>query len=192
MNNEILTSNSATTPLTSDTSSPKKPVNKKLIIAIIAALVLVGAGLAVYFLVIKPNSSSSSSQVNPEETSQIDPNTAPAEIEIVWGEDETDSSGEAYVAYQESIVNGTGYSEAEKFTAILSLANYDISIERFAAAEERLLAINVSSLSTEDTYRYYSVLTHLYEQSGDTQKRDEYNALSVEYRNRLIAESSEE
>ncbi|MBQ6320838.1 hypothetical protein IJI17_01275 [Candidatus Saccharibacteria bacterium] len=192
MNNEILTSNSATTPLTGDASSPKKPVNKKLIIAIIAALVLVGAGLAVYFLVIKPNSSSSSSQVNPEETSQIDPNTAPAEIEIVWGEDETDSSGEAYVAYQESIVNGSGYSEAEKFTAILSLANYDISIERFAAAEERLLAINVSSLSTEDTYRYYSVLTHLYEQSGDTQKRDEYNALSVEYRNRLIAESSEE
>ena len=192
MNNEILTSNSATTPLTGDASSPKKPVNKKLIIAFIAALVLVGAGLAVYFLVIKPNSSSSSSQVNPEETSQIDPNTAPAEIEIVWGEDETDSSGEAYVAYQESIVNGSGYSEAEKFTAILSLANYDISIERFAAAEERLLAINVSSLSTEDTYRYYSVLTHLYEQSGDTQKRDEYNALSVEYRNRLIAESSEE
>ena len=169
--------------------APKTSNNKKLIIIIAAAVLLIAAAIAVYFLVIKKPTTSDDTSSG--EVSEIDPNTPAAEVEVVWGDEEEDNSGEAYVARLEEVISSSASAE-EKFDAQLSLANYDIAVENFSAAEVRLLALDTSNFSTEDYFRYYNVLTHLYEESGDTAKRDEYNALSVEYRNRLIAEEGGE
>ncbi len=193
-NNEILTSNPAApvapteVPLTGGVSASKKPINKKLILVIAAVVLLLGVAAAVYFLVIKPNSSKSATGAGTsDDASQIDPSVPAAAVEVMWTDEEADNSGDRYIEYQEEIINGSASAD-EKFTAQLVLANYNIAIRNFDAAEERLLSLDTSDFSTEDFFRYYNVLTHLYDESGDNAKRDEYNALSVEYRNRLITE----
>ncbi len=188
MNNESVFDAAPSTgvPLTSGKNKPA--VDKKLIIIIssIVGALIIGA---VIFMIIRNTSHTQPASLDDNTTSQISPSTPAAEVEISWGTEETDNSGEAYAAHQQAIISGSSYDAAEKFDAILSMASYEITNENYAAAETWLRSVNVSTLSTEDAFRYYNVMTRLYDVSGDAAKRDEYTALATEYRNRLVSGS---
>jgi len=173
-------------------STPARPAkdSKKLLLIIAAAVVVLAIAAVLLFVVFRVQDRSGSSAPADDSTSAADENVQEAEMEVVWGAEGTDNSGDAYVAYQESILNSSSSSAKEKFDAILSLANFEITIEDFTAAESRLLSLNTSNFSVEDSFRFYNVLTRLYEVKGDVENRDKYSALATEYRNLLISESS--
>lgn len=158
----------------------KLKAHKKLILIILGAVLLIGAGVGGYFIW----RHSSAQNSTPQEEEVV---ITPVEKEIVWGGDEVASTGAAYVAYQESIANNSDLPAADVLDAKFNLASYYITSKDYEAAESILLALDLTQFSTEDFYRYYNSLTRLYGEWGKTEERDKNNALATEYRNLLQA-----
>lgn len=143
-------------------------------IAIIGVLVVGGAAAGVYFL------------------SQ---NRGGGENETSEGEDvpegETSEMGEVYtteeyIAKQEALIGGSEAGDA--FIAKLDLAGYYVTLEEYDKAGEIMFGITTEGLSTEQSFRYYNVLSRYYEAIGDTEKRDAALALAADYRNKMQLE----
>lgn len=154
-----------------------------LIIGIVLAVALLGvAGYFVY----------QSLQPKGDEIPEPEEITEEVEAEPLWGADEEDNSGEAYVAYQQSVISNAESTSEDIFDAQLSIANYYITVDQFTDAEALMTSLDTTNFSTEQFFRYYNVMTRLYDRLEDTTKRDEYNALATDYRNKLQAESVQE
>lgn len=90
-------------------------------------------------------------------------------------------TGEEYLDYLEITISDPATTPSELYTAKLELANYYASLGDYTAAEQTMTAIDTSNFSGDDYYRYYSVLSHIYEESGDTDKYNEAVALRDQY-----------
>ncbi|MBQ3275205.1 hypothetical protein IJH46_02160 [Candidatus Saccharibacteria bacterium] len=169
-------------PINND--QPKKN-NKKLFI-IIGAVLLV-AGIAVATVLLLNRGSNNDGQTEGGDTEILAPEGETAEV-IELEESFEGNGGEAsFVDYQTSLINSDNAEDS--FDARLDLSSYYISVQDFAAAEPLLVGLDTSGFTTEQFYRYYNVMTRYYDGLGDTAKRDEYTALSAQYRNLLQQEA---
>ena len=147
---------------------PKKPQgSNRLPLLIAGAALLVGIGIALFFIFRKP--------AEPETPTQEEPTD---ELEVVWSPSEgsTDPSQEFYEHHQ-SIINNPETTSGEKFTSTLEIANLYTATSHFAESEALLDSIPRDSLTTEEKFRLYSVYRYLYEQSGNSAAAEEYAKL---------------
>ena len=143
-------------------------------VAIIGVLVVGGAAAGAYFL--SQNRGGGENETSKGEDAEVGETSEMGEVYTT----------EEYIAKQEELV---GRSEAEEaFIAKLDLAGYYVTLEMYDKAAEIMFGITTEGLSTEQSFRYYNVLSRYYEAINDTEKRDAALALAADYRNKMQLE----
>ncbi len=159
-------------------TKPCKPQgNNRLPLLIAGVVLLLGVGVALFFIFRKP--------AEPETpTSQEEPAD---ELEPTWkpSGETTDVTQEFYEHHQ-SIVDSSDTTHEEKFTSTLEIANLYTVSKRFSEAEALLNSIARESLTFEEQFRLYGVYQFLYEQSGDAATAEEYAKLADEAMNAYL------
>ena len=159
---------------------PRKPKarkpqgNSRLPLLIAGAVLLIGIGVALFFIFRKP--------AEPETPTPQEPTD---ELEVVWSPSEgsTDPSQEFYEHHQ-AIVDSPETTPAEKFSSTLEIANLYTTTGHFDEAEALLNSVTRENLTLEDQFRLYSVYQYLYEQSGNPTAAEEYSKLVDEAMNK--------
>ena len=155
-----------------ESSRPKSHRLKphRIIFVIIAALLLIGLGIALYFL------------LQPKRPNE--PETEPSSPEVTW--DISPAPYDPDIEYStnlQSVLDNPDATPEEKLRSEIRLANVDVSKENFSSAESRLNAISRDNLTHRQLFNLYSAYAFLYEHSGNEAKHSEYSALVDEVLN---------
>jgi len=159
-------------------SSNKKTNKLPLIIA--GIVLLIGVGVALFFIFHKPTETPV-----PEEKAYEEP-------EPKWepSEESEDPSGE-YVDHQQSIIDNPTTTSTEKLDAEIAIVNHYVVLERYGDAEEKLNTIQREGRSNRELFRIYSAYCNLYMESGDEASLEKYQALLDEVLDADWGEASE-
>ena len=150
-------------------SNPQKPQGTSRLPLLIAGVVLlIGVGIALFFIFRKPAQ-------DPESPTSQEPTD---ELEVTWepSEGSTNPSQEFHDHHQAIVDNPTATPE-EKYTSTLEIANLYISTRRYDEAESVLNSISREDLTAEQQFRLYGVYRSLYVESGNTVAAEEYAKL---------------
>lgn len=158
-------------PAAPNVSPQTKPKNKKgLIFTIIGISLLVGVGVALFFILRKPAEETS----NQSQEEVVEPN-------VVWQapEDSLEPSND-YLVHHQEIIDNENASFDERLESKLSVANlYSVS-GMYSEAESILDGIDRTELTSRQLFQVYSAYAYLYQHSGDETKYNAYNALVEE------------
>ena len=165
-----------------------RKANKPLVFGILAGVAVIGLAAGLIALGINGQSSE---QIGEDEYSiKRDPETG--ERPLFGSDPSKDNSGEAYVKFQQRIINAADSTDAERFDAYVSIAVYYNATENYEKAIETLSKVSANSLSDSQLERYYSVFSAIYESMGDTEKAEEYRKLSENETNQTETQPNEE
>lgn len=166
-NNTTISDLAAEAAKTNTPTEPKKGKKSQLPLIIALIVILLGVGVALFFILRKPAPES-----NPED--QEEENS-----EIVWEapEDSTDPAAD-YVNDNQSKIDNPDSTEGEKLDATLSIANLYSVTEKYDEAEALLNAVNRDNLTKLQLWYLYNAYAYLYEHKGDENAYNEYSALS--------------
>lgn len=152
----------------------QRPKNNKLPLLIAGVVLLIGVGIALFFIFRKPADSPSE---NPNET-------ADAELEAIWAPTEgTEDPGAEYVAHHEETLNNPTATDDEKLEAKISIANHYTVTGRYDEAEALLGDINRDILTNRQLFNLYSSYAYLYSTKNDEAAYNTYSALVEEVLN---------
>ena len=145
----------------------KKPKNKtnnhRLLLLIVGLILLIGVGIALYFI------------LRPAPTSDTD---AEESAEIIWTPSaDADNSGQEYINNKQATIDNAATTTDEKLKAELDIANLYSATNRYTEAETLLNSIARESLTHRQLFNLYSAYAYLYNHSGNETAYKEYSAL---------------
>ena len=158
-------------PKESRISKPRRiQRNNRLPLLIAGIVLLIGVGVALFFIFRKP--------AEPENPTPQDPAD---ELPVVWepSENSEDPSQEFY-DYHQGIINSPDATPEQKFNSTLEIANLYTTTRHYAESEAVLNGVSRETLTLEEQFRLYSVYKLLYEQSGNPSMAEEYSRLADE------------
>ena len=154
-------------------SSPRsgKKISKKALVIIVAVVAVILLGVGLFFVLRGNGETETENPVTSEESSkpsytlERDPETGEREL---FGTDENkNNSGEAFLEYQEQIVEAEDSTNEEVFDAKIATASYDIATGNFSEAETILNGINRDELSADEVSRLDSMFGYLAEERAN-------------------------
>ncbi|MBR2695579.1 hypothetical protein IKE86_01550 [Candidatus Saccharibacteria bacterium] len=143
----------------------KKTVNKKHLIILTATIVALVLGASIFFIVRgkKSNSGQNESQVDeaskPSYSTERDPETG--ERENFGADENKNNSGEAFVEYQERIIESEHSSNEDIFDAKIAQASYYIAIGEYDNAQAILDSLDQSTFSSDQQERFNNIARNL-------------------------------
>ena len=151
----------------------KKLVIKKPVIITLACLLVIGAGVGVYFAFF-----------NNHATEEGEPNPL-ANLRTTYVSDGSTSASDINKSIDEKI--SSSKDDEEKFANTLAKANFNIAIEDYEAALDVLNSVDDSNLSDYEQYALYNSYATVYTGLGDASSAASYKALADAAHERDIA-----
>ncbi len=155
-----------------NTPENKKPNSLKTKLPLIIAIVilLIGIGVALFFILRKPAEDPNAVEDEDDENTVI----------VYEPPEGSEDPGADYIIHHQSIVSSPDSTDEEKFDSLMSIANAYISSEELEEAESLLNDIDRESLTNRQRYDLYNRYVYLFETKGDTVSEEQYSNLAEE------------
>ncbi|MBR3319756.1 hypothetical protein IKG20_00380 [Candidatus Saccharibacteria bacterium] len=146
-------------------ASKANKASSRLPLVIAGILLLIGIGVALYFI-FRQSPSNSSPEQSAEEA---------GDAEVVWEpEAGSENPSDDYIKHHQEIIDNPESTSEEKLDSKLSIANQHSTLGSFDKAQSILDSIDRTALSHTQTFNLYSAYAYLYECKGDTALQQEY------------------